>query len=206
MRIFVLYIQFFLLSLPILANSQNYEKENINDTIPINCPLFEDNTEASQIILSILDHTGVCPNFEIRNANVSNAKAVIRDNQRLILYNEEYIRTINQKGRTNWAGIGVLAHEIGHHLNGHTIYFDRSDYEAELEADNFAGFILRKMGASLSQAQSAINAVSKEKSTKTHPGKSTRLVAIEAGWQKADKQIKRLNKLSTVSDIDTGKP
>lgn len=37
-------------------------------------------------------------------------------------------------------------------------------------------------------------------------GKSTRLVAIEAGWQKADKQIKRLNKLSTVSDIDTGKP
>lgn len=177
------------------------EISSSNDTIPSNnCPLFDNNTEASKFILSIIDHAGVCPNFEIRAADVSNAKAVIRDNKRVILYNEDYIKSINQKGKTNWAGIGVLAHEIGHHLNGHTFYFDRSDYEAELEADNFAGFIMRRMGASLNQAQSAINAVCKEKCTKTHPGRSTRLKAIETGWLKADAQIKRLDNINATSN------
>jgi len=188
------------LTFSVLANAKHEEIGRNNETIPTNnFPLFDNDTEASNIVLSIIDHAGVCPNFEIREADIANAKAVIRDNQRVILYNTEYIKSINQKGSTNWAGIGVLAHEIGHHLNGHTFYFDRSDYEAELEADNFAGFILRRMGANLNQAQAAINAVCKEKCTKTHPGRSTRLKAIETGWTKADKQIKRVENLNSSS-------
>ena len=36
----------------------------------------------------------------------------------------------------------LLAHEVGHHLNGHTIHRGGSTPELELEADEFAGFIL----------------------------------------------------------------
>lgn len=154
------------------------------------CPEFGEDFEASGVILSILDHVGICPNFQIKEANVKNAKAVIRDDHRLIIYNKDYIANIAKRGKTNWAGVFVLAHEIGHHLNGHTLYFDRSSYEAEIEADEFAGFVLRKMGASLKETQAGVSAVCKEKCTKSHPGKKARLKAIAKGWEKADNQLK----------------
>lgn len=154
------------------------------------CPKFGEDFEATGVILSILDHVGVCPNFQIKEAHVKNAKAVIRDDHRYIIYNKEYIASIAKKGKTDWAGVFVLAHEIGHHLNGHTLYFDRSGYEAEIEADNFAGFVLRKMGASLNETQAGVSAVCREKCTKSHPGRNARLKAIEKGWNKADKQLK----------------
>ena len=42
----------------------------------------------------------------------------------------------------------VLAHEIGHHINGHVLAPDLSIEDRrweELEADKFAGFVLSKL-------------------------------------------------------------
>ncbi|WP_181304206.1 membrane-binding protein [Rufibacter sp. XAAS-G3-1] len=144
---------------------------------------------ARDIITEIIDVVGLKPRFEVRAANVPNAAAVIMNGQRYILYNEKFVNSLNTALRTDWAGISILAHEIGHHLNGHTLSKGGSNLQDELEADEFSGFVLRKMGASLSEAQAAIKALAEEDDSYTHPGKSSRLTAISKGWRNAQDQI-----------------
>ncbi len=153
------------------------------------CEFLNKDSEVPEIISAIIAHVGLCPNFEVREADVKNAKAAIRNKKRVILYNKDYIAKINRKSKTYWAGVSVLAHELGHHLNGHPISYDKSDLEAELEADQFAGFILRKMGATLVEAQAAINTIGRIQDTESHPGRVSRLAAIRKGWESADRQL-----------------
>ena len=81
----------------------------------------------------------------------------------------------------------LLAHEVGHHLNGHTIMKGGSTPELELEADQFAGFVLYKLGASLQQAQEVMKYIAKTEQSKTHPARNSRMLAIQTGWDKAAK-------------------
>ncbi|WP_205499688.1 membrane-binding protein [Rufibacter psychrotolerans] len=144
---------------------------------------------ARDIITEIIDVVGLKPRFEVRAANVPNAAAVILNGQRYILYNEQFVSRLNNALKTDWAGVSILAHEIGHHLNGHTLSKTGSNHRDELEADEFSGFVLRKMGASLSEAQAAIGALAEEEDSYTHPGRSSRLAAISKGWRNAESQI-----------------
>jgi hypothetical protein len=141
------------------------------------------------IISEIIDVIGLKPRFEVRTANIENAAAVIYNGKRYILYNERFLAAINNAVHTDWAGVSILAHEIGHHLNGHTLTQKGSNHADELEADEFSGFVLRKMGASLEESQAAMKLLSDERSSSTHPGRSHRLAAISRGWQNADAQL-----------------
>jgi hypothetical protein len=58
-----------------------------------------------------------------------------------------------------------------------------------LEADEFSGFVLRKMGASLSETQAAIKVLADDYDSRTHPGRNSRLAAINKGWRNAEGQI-----------------
>lgn len=145
--------------------------------------------DASDVIYEILDVVGLKPNFETRAAAISNAAAVVYGGKRYILYDKKFIAAINNATRTDWAGISILAHEIGHHLNGHTLSSAGSNPNDELEADEFSGFVLRKLGASIQEAQAAMNAMSEDYETSTHPARNRRLTAIAAGWNKADDQL-----------------
>lgn len=144
---------------------------------------------ARDIITEIIDVVGLKPRFEVREGNVDNAAAVIYNGQRYILYNRQFVAQVNNAAKTDWAAVSILAHEIGHHLNGHTLSRNGSNPADELEADEFSGFVLRKMGASLAEAQAAINLLSEERSSHTHPGRSYRLASISKGWNNADGQI-----------------
>ncbi|AKQ44839.1 hypothetical protein TH63_03110 [Rufibacter radiotolerans] len=152
---------------------------------------------ARDIIGEIIDVVGLKARFEVRAANVPNAAAVIMNGQRYILYNENFVNSLNNAVRTDWAGVSILAHEIGHHLNGHTLSKGGSNHRDELEADEFSGFVLRKMGASLSEAQVAIGVLADEEESYTHPGKSARLSAISKGWRRAESQIVASSKAGT---------
>jgi hypothetical protein len=88
-----------------------------------------------------------------------------------------------------WTAVSIMAHEIGHHLNGHTLDSETSKPATELEADEFSGFVLQKMGASLPDAQAAMAAIASLKGSHTHPPKNQRLSAIAAGWGKAGGKI-----------------
>ncbi|OGX92113.1 hypothetical protein [Hymenobacter coccineus] len=115
---------------------------------------------ATGIIQEITNVVGLQPRFELRATHdVDNAAAVVYGGKRYLLYNPDFLAAVNRAGRTDWAGISILAHEMGHHLNGHTLRAGGSNPQDELEADEFSGFVLRKLGASLAQAQAALAAV-----------------------------------------------
>ena len=54
----------------------------------------------------------------------------------------------------------------------------------ELEADEFAGFVLHKLGASLEQSQYIMYYIAKAEGSNTHPARADRMLAIQAGWNK----------------------
>jgi hypothetical protein len=141
------------------------------------------------IIREIIDVVGLQPRFQVQEADVENAAAVIHGGQRYILYNRRFLAELNNAVKSDWAAISILAHEIGHHLNGHTLSRGGSNPADELEADEFSGFVLRKMGASLAEAQAAISLLSAERSSHTHPGRSVRLASISKGWNNANGQV-----------------
>lgn len=145
---------------------------------------------ARDIIKEIMATVGLKPKFEISaSSRVPNAAAVIMDGKRYVLYNERFLAALNNAVKTDWGGISILAHEIGHHLNGHTLDRGGSNPADELEADEFSGFVLRKMGASVEEAVAALKLISDEEGSYTHPGRSPRLAAITQGWNDADTQI-----------------
>jgi hypothetical protein len=150
---------------------------------------FASATEGKKIGQEIIDILGLKPNFEIQAANVPNAAAVVYGGKRFVLYNPQFIDRLTKATGTRWAAVSVLAHEIGHHLNGHTLGASGSQPKLELEADEFSGFVLRKMGASLQEAQVAMKLAANERGSKTHPGQQDRLVAIQKGWDQADDQL-----------------
>ena len=150
---------------------------------------FASAAEGKQIGQQIIDVVGLKPNFEIMAANVPNAAAVVYSGKRYVLYNPSFIDKLTRTTGTQWAAVSVLAHEIGHHLNGHTLAGTGNPHQLELDADEFSGFALRKMGASLSEAQAAMNTIAQERASRTHPGQNDRLVAIQRGWNQADDQM-----------------
>jgi hypothetical protein len=163
---------------------------------------FESDIEAVSALKLVTDASGLASNFKILASEVPNAAAAIINNQRYILYNQTFMYNITQ--RVNyWGSISILAHEVGHHLNGHSLLNVGSRPSLELEADKFSGFILAKLGATLEEAQSAINSFVTESGSINHPGKSARLAAIANGWYqnnnstKAQTAPKNTNRITT---------
>jgi hypothetical protein len=150
---------------------------------------FRSDNEAEKIINAIIDVVGLKPNFIIQSAKVPNAAAVILKGKRYVLYNQNFISQMDKVSNSRWASISILAHEVGHHLNGHTLTNTGSRPDIELEADEFSGFVLRKMGAPLADAQLAMKIAASQKASHTHPAKASRLTAIAKGWKNADSQM-----------------
>lgn len=146
---------------------------------------FSAGPTAQTVIKKIMSVIGLKANFELREANVPNAAAVMLKGKRFILYNPKFMDNINSSAGTNWAAISILAHEIGHHLNGHTLDNVGSRPQTELDADEFSGFILHKLGASLPDAQAVMATISSTTGSKTHPPKRDRLSYIASGWENA---------------------
>lgn len=147
---------------------------------------YSPSANAQQVVKEILDQSGLSPNFIVRPGNVPNAAAVISNRHRYVLYNPGFIRELKSLSRDNWSVYSVMAHEVGHHLQGHTISSSGSRPSLELEADEFSGHILAKMGATLEQAQFAMSKIGSDFRTHTHPAKPQRLGAIRDGWTAAN--------------------
>src|SRR6185436_1841675 len=159
--------------------TNEHEVKNYNDTS------FIKTLSIHEMLQEIISATGLQQNFELKQADVLNIEASISHRKRYILYNPAFITTINDLTKNKWAVMALLAHEVGHHLNGHTIRKGGSTPELELQADEFAGFILHKLGATLQQSQNVMNYIAKAKESSTNPAKASRLLAIEKGWNNA---------------------
>ncbi len=175
------------------------------ETVTGNIHAFKPDASAQAVIKNIMSVIGLKANFELRAANVPNAAAVILKDRRYILYNPEFMKNINSVSGSNWAAVSILAHEIGHHLNGHTLDNVGSRPQTELDADEFSGFVLRRLGASLPDAQAVMETIASLKGSHSHPPKQDRLIAIAAGWNRAGGQATG-NRNTAIAESKTEKP
>jgi Zn-dependent peptidase ImmA (M78 family) len=137
------------------------------------------------ILEQIKNVAGITKDFEIKEADVLNIEATIKHRKKYILYNSSFISSLNTAAKDKWSVIALIAHEIGHHMLLHTKKRGGSKPSLELEADEFAGSILYKLGATLEQSQNVMHFIAKTDASRTHPGRDARLIAIEKGWRKA---------------------
>lgn len=145
----------------------------------------EPDDEARNFFRQLLDAAGFPPiddRILIRaSEDTHDAEAFLERGQRYILYNAAFMREIAEHTGNYWSLVAVLAHELGHLLLFH-VEFDGRDHEFELEADRQAGFILRRMGATLEETQSVFGQFP-ETDSPTHPGRARRIQSIALGWQ-----------------------
>lgn len=143
--------------------------------------------EALSLTDEILEALGLTRNFEVvASYEVNNAGAIILRNkasptigERFIIYNPDWVR--RELSESRWGVVGLLAHEIGHHLQGHTLDCGEGNPADELEADRFAGNVLGKLGATERQAVELWEQLG-EQGSETHPPRAERLTAVALGW------------------------
>lgn len=150
--------------------------------------------EMVSLVKNIFNYTGLEPNFVIRRIDgINNAIATVYNNKRYLIYDSKLLRRWANDGGNDWTVLGVLAHEIGHHVQGHLFGADGDAHKEELEADGYAGWVQGLMGASKNEALQFANGLSMEDS-ESHPGRPKRLVAIAAGWDRAQRTIGKISK------------
>lgn len=142
------------------------------------------------MINKIMNVTGLQNRYQLKAMkDYNNCSAVCFNNnigqERFIQFDKAFLESFQKRTSNRWFVFGVLAHEIGHHLNGHTLEGIGSRPDKEIEADEFAGFVMKKMGATLAEAQGIFSFMNDTEGPPTHPVKAKRYEAIKRGWDKA---------------------
>lgn len=160
---------------------------------------FSSNQEAQKALDKIIAVTGISKRFALYQCSgINNCEAITFRGIRYIFYDQNFMKSITASAGS-WTNLSILAHEVGHHVNAHSLDWLalasgeiqgitlEQKRQQEIEADEFSGFVLAKLGATLIQTQAAIKLVSDEgdDTYSTHPSRSKRLSAIERGYNKA---------------------
>ncbi|GAB3990989.1 hypothetical protein GCM10028807_19660 [Spirosoma daeguense] len=170
-------------------------------------PKTSSNGHAERVVDRILKPIGLMRNFKvIECSNTDNCFATVLKGQRYIVYDGAFMAQIDQDTETDWAAISIMAHEIGHHLQGHTIDGRGGQPQKEIEADKFSGFVMHQLGASLEDASAAVRALGDEHATSTHPAKPARVEAIRKGWLEAESMYPKSRVLAKAPAAMAPKP
>jgi len=156
---------------------------------------FSDN-DVNRLITEILSISNLKNRFIIISCpSISNCQAIYYEGKPYILYNSAFLEGVKSLSFSeksivttdkNWQALTTLAHELGHHFNNHLNNPPPgvSGPALELEADEYAGFVIYMLGGTLAQAQAVFNS-SEERPTYTHPGRKERFDAIAKGYNDA---------------------
>jgi hypothetical protein len=161
---------------------------------------FLSDTEAENAVQKIMSVVGISEQPILQACdNMNNAVAVAYRGQRFILYDPEFMKMLSKNTDDYWSNLFVLAHEVGHHVNGHSLdillyssgNINTKSLEEkrnqELQADEFAGFALAKLGATLQDATDLFKNLPEipNENYSTHPNKEKRIEAVKRGYEKA---------------------
>jgi len=150
---------------------------------------FASDKQAEMAMQQIMSIVGLSRRFELVASDLPYASAVVKGAKRYIYYNQNQMYQLSEKLGNKYASLSILAHEIGHHIEGHTLSKGGSTPELEIEADRFSGHIMARMGATLQETCAAINYICPKKGSDTHPPRQTRLAAITNGWMEAQEMV-----------------
>ena len=106
-----------------LSSSQDYgnKTDAMNLCSVLQANSFSENIEAEKGLDRILSVIGASKRtFRIQPCeNINNAIATSIKGVRYILYDRKFMNSISNKN--NWSNLFILAHEVGHHINGHSL-------------------------------------------------------------------------------------
>jgi len=131
------------------------------------------NSEATSLLRGIGSAADLENMPRIVSGPVDNAMAVIYGRERLIVYRPDFMDHLRNQAGTEWAVKFVLAHELGHHAEGHTVSGGGSNHSAEFQADRFAAKVLKRMRARVDEAAAAMRAMPMPASG-SHPSSADR--------------------------------
>lgn len=108
--------------------------------------------------------------------------------QPLVLYNPEAMTILDFASGNDFTTLSVLAHELGHHVHGHTLpssleELQKHPWNREFEADEFAGFVLARLKAKPDDLLASLRVWFCGPSH-THPGSVERAEVAFEGWKK----------------------
>lgn len=192
-----------LFSFTLFAQDYGNDAEALELCTTLQSNSFSSDLDADNALDRILSVVGLSKNFVLSPcSDINNAVAVSYKGVRYILYDPEFMSMLSSN-TSNWTNLFILAHEVGHHVNGHSLdlvlyagdIVDAPELEKkrqqELEADEFAGFVLAKLGATLSQTTSSVSKLSNEDDTySTHPKRDRRIAAITKGYKNYTREIR----------------
>lgn len=156
---------------------------------------FMTEQDVSRLITDMLDRIDIRNRFLIVACRqIENCQATLYKGKPYILYNPDFLDEVKRMNFSstdirmptrNWETLTILAHELGHHVNNHLLnpHPDATQREMELEADEFAGAMICRMGGSREQALAAYLS-QPERGSYEHPGRQQRLDAVTRGWDK----------------------
>jgi hypothetical protein len=174
----------------------SYTEGTINEKAICDLVGFQTRPAAQKAVERIVSRSGLKQNFYVMECpNIDNCFAAARNGERLIVYDASFMRRVNSMTQTDWGALSILAHEIGHHLQGHTIKQGGSDPSRELEADEFSGFVMYQMGANLKEAQSAIWKLTTDYDSGSHPPRRKRMMSIKKGYEAAETMYPNLEQV-----------
>ena len=164
------------------------------------------NENAENSLEEIVSVIGVNKNFYMLDcSNIPNARASAYKGKRYIHYNPSFMDDISNK-ENSFINLSIFAHEIGHHINGHSLdimmqkslSIDPPSKELmrrqEIEADEFSGFVMQRLGYSLEEASAVIDSLALNEKPdcddyySSHPCTSKRFAAVKSGYERAQSQ------------------
>ncbi|MFZ1528069.1 MAG: hypothetical protein WAT19_04915 [Ferruginibacter sp.] len=160
--------------------------------VPVSADNVSELTEMkwmNDIVEKIASVVGLQNKFKLYSfPNSNNCSAVCLENEvgsdRYIIFDRLFLQRF-EKTTNRWFITGVVAHELGHHFNGHTLSGYGSRPDNELEADAFAGYIMQKLGANKQEAKSIFSFLKPNQGPPSHPFRAQRYEAVERGWNEA---------------------
>lgn len=151
--------------------------------------------DVNRLITDMLDRIDIRNRFLIVACRqIENCQATLYKGKPYILYNPDFLDEVKRMNFSatdirmstrNWVALTILAHELGHHVNNHLLnpHPEATQREMELEADEFAGAMIFRMGGTRTQAMAAYHS-QPERGSYEHPGRQQRLDAVTRGWDK----------------------
>lgn len=126
--------------------------------------------------------------LRLLSSNVANAAAFSTKGESFILINQQFMDKIADDSRTWYSVKAILAHEVAHHLYGHTLSQSppSTRHKEELQADFYSGMVLKQMGATLDETLAAVTQIDLPGGSTTHPPRAAREAAVESGYKRPE--------------------
>jgi hypothetical protein len=141
------------------------------------------NTKYLKIIQEIILYQGIKKEIQIYEANIDNALATIIDGKMIIVYDTVFLNMAEKLSNFKGGATLILAHEIGHLLNIHSLSpSESSSWWDELDADYFVGSIVLNKKILIDAVYAVYDMFPTMSTSKSHPEWQARIKTTINGY------------------------